>query len=168
MLSDRRKKYRSCDLFFSGDVEYEILERRVMDDDLQRIVNMGNRICTCRRWQLDGVPCIHAMTAIAHRREQSEDYCHVCYIVSTYKTCYESIIHPLLDKRMWEHFGTTPILPPHDRRPPGRPQVNRRKGPNETTMSSQRWVRRRQMVKCGLCGRFGHNMKTCKELINAS
>eukprot|EP00268_Persea_americana_P034020 TRINITY_DN33661_c0_g1_i1.p1 TRINITY_DN33661_c0_g1~~TRINITY_DN33661_c0_g1_i1.p1 ORF type:complete len:527 (-),score=38.20 TRINITY_DN33661_c0_g1_i1:585-2165(-) len=168
MLSDRKEKCRSCDLFFVRDVEYETLERQVMDDDLQHIVNMGNRTCMCRWWQLDGVPCIHAMIAIAHRREQSEDYYHVRYAISTYKTCYESIIHPLPDKRMWEHSGTTPILPPHDRRLPERPRVNRRKGPNETTMSPQLLVRRRQTVKYGLCGQFGHNRKTCKEPINAS
>lgn len=42
MLSDAREKFRSCDLFFAGDVEYEILERQVMDDNLQHIVNGEN------------------------------------------------------------------------------------------------------------------------------
>ncbi|KAJ8615141.1 hypothetical protein MRB53_034513 [Persea americana] len=49
-----------------GDVEYAILERRVMVDDVRHNVNMGKRTCTCRQWQLDGVPCIHAITAITH------------------------------------------------------------------------------------------------------
>lgn len=97
MVADRREKCCSCDLFFAGDVEYEILERRVMDDDVRHNVNMRNETCTCRQWQLDGVPCIHAMTAIAHRREKHEDYCHICYNVTTYKTRYESIIHHLPD-----------------------------------------------------------------------
>ena len=66
MLADRKEKCINCDLFFTGDVEYAILERRVMVDDVRHNVNMGKRTCTCRQWQLDGVPCIHAITAITH------------------------------------------------------------------------------------------------------
>lgn len=67
MLNNRLDRSRSCDLFFVGGDEYEILERRVMGDDMRHIVNMLSKNCTCRQWQLDGLPCIHAMSAITHR-----------------------------------------------------------------------------------------------------
>ena len=32
--------------------------------DDQVVVNMGSRICACRRWELTGIPCKHAVTAL--------------------------------------------------------------------------------------------------------
>lgn len=168
MLNNRLDRSCSCDLFFVGGDEYEILERRVMGDDMRHIVNMLSKNCTCRQWQLDGVPCIHAMSAITQRGESLEQYCNLCYLVSTSRAIYEPIIHPLPDKRMWDHSPIIPLLPPRDWGPSGRPQVNKRKDPSEALVSLQSCQRCKHTVKCGLCGQFGHNRKTCKEPINAS
>lgn len=43
-----------------------------MGDDMCHIVNMSSKNCTCPQWQLDGMPCIHAMSAITHRGESPE------------------------------------------------------------------------------------------------
>ena len=168
ILNDVRDQSRFCDLFFAGGDEYEVIERRERGEDMRHIVHTSNKSCSCRHWQLDGIPCIHAMSAIAHRREKPEQYCHPCYFVSTSRSTYEQIIHPLPDKRLWEQTSVNTVMPPHDRRPPGRPKKKRRRDPNETTTSSHQRQRRKQTVKCGLCGHFGHNRKTCKEPINTS
>ncbi|XP_027162782.1 uncharacterized protein LOC113763200 isoform X1 [Coffea eugenioides] len=54
----------------------------------------------------------------------------------------------------------TIVLPPPLRRAPDRPRVNRRREADENTCIAQ--AKRSNTLKCGNCGAFGHNKRTCK------
>ncbi|XP_024200609.1 uncharacterized protein LOC112203945 [Rosa chinensis] len=43
------------------------------------VVDLGRRACACRRWDLTGIPCKHAISAINFMREKPEDYVDACY-----------------------------------------------------------------------------------------
>ena len=80
-----------------------------------------------------------------------------------YLKAYSAMIHPILHVKRWppmlEVLPKTVLSPPL-RRAPGRPRVNRRREANEGASSSQ--PKRSSTLKCGNCGAFGHNKRTCK------
>ena len=87
----------------------------------------------CRKWDISGIPCVHAITCIFFNRQDAELYVHPCHHVSTYKACYEPIISPINGQNMWRPSGVTPVQSPIKRRPPGKPKKKRVKEPNEPT-----------------------------------
>uniref|UniRef100_A0A2N9EMB4 SWIM-type domain-containing protein n=1 Tax=Fagus sylvatica TaxID=28930 RepID=A0A2N9EMB4_FAGSY len=98
---------------------------------VQYTVNLKEKNCTCKRWDLSGVPCCHAISCIFYQREAAEDYVDQCYKISTYVACYDPIVMPINGPDMWEATGLAPVEPPRIRRPPGRPKKLRRREPDE-------------------------------------
>ncbi|XP_050277691.1 uncharacterized protein LOC126719148 [Quercus robur] len=88
---------------------------------------------SCRKWNISGIPCAHAISCIFFNRQDAKQYVHPCYHVSTYKACYEPIITPINGQNMWRPSGVTPVQPPIKRRPPGRPKKKRAREPNKPT-----------------------------------
>lgn len=37
-------------------------------------VDIGEKTCSCRAWQLSGIPCLHAVAALAHLNISAESY----------------------------------------------------------------------------------------------
>ena len=80
-------KWLAC---WSSDTKFEV------KNGLQNfIVDLEKRTCTCRKWDITGIPCCHAISCIFFNREATEKYTNDCYKVSTYKACYEPIIDPI-------------------------------------------------------------------------
>ncbi|KAF6145582.1 hypothetical protein GIB67_037615 [Kingdonia uniflora] len=96
-------------------------------------VNLDAQECECKEW--------HAI------------YCSEYHWVSTYMKAYASAVYPVANETSWvkppREFRPPPLL-----RPTGRPRKSRRKDEDELTNGSAR--------RCGKCGHYGHNKKTCK------
>lgn len=60
---------QKCEVSFNGDVGFE-----VKDEKYKHIVNLCNKTCTCRLWQLKGISCPHAITAYYDKNLQPEDH----------------------------------------------------------------------------------------------
>ncbi|GKU99781.1 hypothetical protein SLEP1_g12576 [Rubroshorea leprosula] len=101
-------------------VEYEIKER---NDSF--VVNVRDHTCTCKVWQLNGIPCRHAMLAIQHREENFEDYVHPCYRRQAYINTYKHCIIPLDGMERWEETDMPALDPPVERKTTGRPKKKR-------------------------------------------
>ena len=65
------------------------------------IVDLFKRTCSCRKLDIFGIPCCHAISCIFFNREAVEKYIDGCYRVSTYKACYEPVIDPINGQNMW-------------------------------------------------------------------
>ncbi|GKV39344.1 hypothetical protein SLEP1_g47126 [Rubroshorea leprosula] len=78
-----------------------------------------------RVWQLNGIPCRHAMLAIQHREENFEDYVHLCYRRQAYINTYKHCIIPLDGMERWEEIGMPALDPPVERKTTGRPKKKR-------------------------------------------
>ncbi|KAK8716374.1 hypothetical protein V6N13_043686 [Hibiscus sabdariffa] len=81
----------------------------------QHVVDLVQHTCSCRRWDLSGIPCIHAISAIQDTNRKPKDYVNECYHKSTQIVIYSNIISPVKVTDM------ELILPLAIRRPPGRP-----------------------------------------------
>lgn len=83
---------RLCKVFPSGRGQYEVREGHVLYP-----VDMRNRKCMCGVFQIDGVPCRHAMRVIQHNREDPKSYCSQYFTGAMYKAVYELNILPMKD-----------------------------------------------------------------------
>ncbi|KAL6661821.1 hypothetical protein ACP70R_001205 [Stipagrostis hirtigluma subsp. patula] len=121
----------------------------------REVVDVKERACSCGKWQLTGLPCLHGIAFIASfRKYKMEAYVHEFYSIERFKKAYEGILYPLTDKSKWPTVDPGFILrPPLVRRQPGRPRSERIKG------SEEPGAKRRH--KCSRCGGLGHHSNRC-------
>jgi len=66
------------------------------------VVNLYERTCSCRAWQVSGIPCKHAIAFITSiSREKLEDHVDHYFSIERFMKAYEGRISSLLDKYMW-------------------------------------------------------------------
>ncbi|KAL0406347.1 UNVERIFIED_CONTAM: hypothetical protein Slati_3948600 [Sesamum latifolium] len=107
-------------------------------DGSQYAVDLSKHSCSCRKWDLTGIPCKHANSAICNQKDDPEDYVADCYSVQTYKRVYASAIMPIGGDNMWTESCFIPPLPPNFGRRSGRPSRARRRDPDEPMMKNKK------------------------------
>ncbi|KAL0342463.1 UNVERIFIED_CONTAM: hypothetical protein Scaly_1908900 [Sesamum calycinum] len=73
-------KAADCIPIKSDDWNYEISSY----DGSRYVVNLQQHTCTCRKWDLTGIPCNHGMSAICSQSLEPEDFVNPCYSVETF------------------------------------------------------------------------------------
>lgn len=146
-LSKEKDGSRRLQARQAGPEEYQIDSGYFVD-----VVHLDRRSCTCRQWDLMGIPCSHAMSAISYRSRDPYDFCEEWFSAETYRATYSQIVHATTDLQQWEYRQEHPILPPHARRQAGRPKKKR--------IRTEDRVRRQ--VTCSRCREVGHNRQSCK------
>ncbi|KAL8499092.1 hypothetical protein ACS0TY_022169 [Phlomoides rotata] len=71
-----------CKPFVGG--RYQIMIR-----DEGYVMDLEGHTCTCRGWQITGIPCTHACTAIHFMHQDPADYVHRYYTVEMYRLAYQ-------------------------------------------------------------------------------
>ena len=56
------------------------------------MVDIIKRTCSCRIWDLTGLPYKHGISAIVKNLEKVEDYVHPCYLREEYVATHKEII----------------------------------------------------------------------------
>ncbi|XP_024196125.1 uncharacterized protein LOC112199326 [Rosa chinensis] len=119
----------------------------------KNVVNMRHRTCNCRRWDLIGIACKHAISAIHLRRHDPYDYVANCYLKKTYLAIYNNLIRPVNSMDLWQRSDDPPILPSQYSRQPGRPKTKRIKDASENAPSGDGKLGKQQRsLSCGNCG----------------
>ncbi|XP_062080910.1 uncharacterized protein LOC133785708 [Humulus lupulus] len=95
------------------------------------VVDLEFRTCTCRRFQLSGLPCGHARATIWFMGGNVFDYVHGFYKKESLQKAYEQSVHPMPSPDMWPQTGLNPIDPPPETKLPGRPKKARRRETDE-------------------------------------
>ncbi|XP_074348731.1 uncharacterized protein LOC141687379 [Apium graveolens] len=75
-------------------------------------VNLQRRSCSCRVWDLLGIPCCHGVTAIQEARKNPIDYVHSCYLKETYMQTYSYCMDVIRGEDFWEDVEGDLVLPP--------------------------------------------------------
>jgi len=78
---------QSCSGIWNGKDGYEVRQK-----DKRYIVDIEKRTCSCRYWQLAGIPCAHAITALFYSSQPAKDYIAQCYSVEVYNKIYGELI----------------------------------------------------------------------------
>uniref|UniRef100_A0A2N9G9T6 SWIM-type domain-containing protein n=1 Tax=Fagus sylvatica TaxID=28930 RepID=A0A2N9G9T6_FAGSY len=148
-------KASECLLMFAGEGKYEVDYRQQ-----KFVVNLREKTCGCKKWDITGIPCHHAISAILHQGSKIEDYVDHCYTIEKYKKSYEPIIYPMPSMEQWAQTQYDPVDPPLERCHPGRPKRMRRRDPTEPT-NPYRFSKVGTNIKCSSCKKLGHNSRTC-------
>ncbi|KAL2254516.1 uncharacterized protein LOC105169334 [Sesamum indicum] len=140
----------------SDEVEFEVLSAERSD-----IVNIRTHSCSCRDWQLYGLPCSHAVAAIISSKKDVYAFTGKYFTVASYCGAYAEEIHRIPGKIEWKKDGENimddeiqVVRPPKVRRPPGRPEKKR--------MCIEELNREKHTVHCSRCNQTGHYKSTCK------
>ncbi|XP_019234558.1 PREDICTED: protein FAR1-RELATED SEQUENCE 3-like [Nicotiana attenuata] len=103
----------------------------VIDGVRRYIVCLENKKCSCGQFQLNELPCAHALAALRHMDESFEQYCSPYYTRVNFLHTYEIPVNPLPDESKWnvpQHITEEVVNPPKGgKRQPGRPQKERYK-----------------------------------------
>ncbi|XP_058183904.1 uncharacterized protein LOC131301559 [Rhododendron vialii] len=150
----------TCQSCWFGDLQFQVW----CGEGEQYTVDLSKRSCTCRKWDLTGIPCHHAIAAIQEKYDKVERYISPWYSKASYMNAYQPLINPINGYSMWPKTGFTPVIPPSGRIKQGRPKKKRILGaeeyinpkyPNKLRKVGQ------NSVFCGRCGKHGHNRRTC-------
>nr|KAJ0201766.1 hypothetical protein LSAT_V11C600334450 [Lactuca sativa] len=111
----------------------------------QHVVDVRNNTCTCRKWELIGIPCKHAIATLYEMTKNSEDvgdiyrWVNKVYWLDTWKNAYSYKVEPIKGRIMWpKSLCPTTLVPPIHHKQPGRPTKKRKKSEDEKLSQSQR------------------------------
>ncbi|XP_048494366.1 uncharacterized protein LOC104908537 [Beta vulgaris subsp. vulgaris] len=142
-------------------VQSTLDEWEVNHKEQQHVVNLSARSCTCRKWELTGIPCQHAFACLVKRRQNPEDFVDDYYSKATYLKAYSIHVRPMPGMSQWEKNDMPKPLPPVHRKMPGKPSKKKRK--KEVGEDEGRFVKKpKKPNNCSNCGQPGHNILKCK------
>nr|GFB89210.1 hypothetical protein [Tanacetum cinerariifolium] len=102
------------------------------------VVDIGARVCSCRKFEVTGIPCKHLVATIwnmaANRQDVGlpENWVHPTYRLETLKQMYSFTLSPIDGITMWLNSDVPiTLLPPLHHTQVGRPRKNRRRGAHE-------------------------------------
>ncbi|XP_076917124.1 uncharacterized protein LOC143577062 isoform X2 [Bidens hawaiensis] len=153
-VSEAIDRARTYQVLKANDSEFEVISHEGTN-----IVDLRNRRCLCRGWQLNGIPCAHAVAALLSLRQNVQRFTENCFTVANYRKVYSQTIHPVPDKTMWTDIpsqcdGIDIIInPPKLIRPPGRPRKRRVRSDDRGPV--------KRVVHCSRCNQSGHFRTTC-------
>ncbi|GKD30063.1 reverse transcriptase domain-containing protein [Tanacetum coccineum] len=136
----------------------------------QCVVNLNQKTCSCRKWEILGILCKHAITAIHDMADNGidvgtpEDWVHESYKLQTWMNVYAHKINPTNGRDIWSKFECpTTLLPPKKASQTGRPPKSRKKSKGEIAMvKGHKLTRKGTTVACSNCKGISHNKRGCK------
>lgn len=91
-------------------------------------VDLQNKTCSCRVFDVLLIPCCHALAAVGVRKLDHYSLVGKCYFVEEWRKKYESVIRPIpkeQDLNIPPEVKEKDIMPPKTKRGGGRPQKKR-------------------------------------------
>lgn len=99
----------------AGEFKFEVSH---MNDFSQKfVIDLEAQSCSCNFWELVGIPCKHAVSAIYDKGHEPGDYVNKYYRREAYEKCYRQMVSPINGECMWPPSEHEPILPPKVRTP---------------------------------------------------
>jgi hypothetical protein len=122
------------------------------------VVNLQERTCSCRQWQVSGLPCKHALafiTSLSHAHIRH--YVDLYYSIDKFRAAYAQLIPAMPDKTQWPKSDHGFFMhPPLLKATAGRPKTERYKGCSEKKRKNGKHL-------CPICKEKGHHWHNCKK-----
>ena len=158
LLEKARCAKKHCSTIRSGFSLYEVNEF-----DCGYRVDLATHQCACRRWDLTGIPCKHAVCVLDDNQEDPVKYTAEYYYTHVMKRTYSDNIKPVNGENLWKMTGKPPIGIPEIRKPRGRPRTrDRKKEPFEALETAGKSSRHGRIPTCSNCHQSGHIKTGCK------
>ena len=129
----------------------------------RHVVKLGDRSCSCGKWQAYHIPCSHVIAACADQHINVYQYIDPFYSLIEMLACYQPYFQPMKDTPYLEEDPNLnlPMLQADPRlfRQHGRPKSTRLR--NEMD-----WRENQRKQNCGLYNKKGHNRRKCPNAIS--
>ncbi|XP_073290527.1 uncharacterized protein [Primulina huaijiensis] len=76
-------------------------EYQVYGDEKDEVVNLSDKSCSCLMFQLDKIPCAHAIATIYGAKLDLYDFCSPYYSSEMWALAYAGTIYPVLIANEW-------------------------------------------------------------------
>ncbi|XP_023643347.1 uncharacterized protein LOC111831935 [Capsella rubella] len=158
-LVSRFSPAMKLDVFQVDEDEFE-----VKDDVNKFIVDLRKRQCSCCVFDIDKIPCIHAIAAAKRSGRDENEFVDDSHLNDTWFKAYSESVHPNGDVKDWtfpELITNFFCAPPGSKPSSGRPPKKRIRSKGEYGVPGSK----SQSHKCSRCGQGGHNKSTCRNAI---
>ncbi|XP_050217636.1 uncharacterized protein LOC126668487 [Mercurialis annua] len=95
---------------------------------------MKDRTCTCKRFEIDEIPCQHAVAIINEMNRDPYQYCSIYYMKETILEMYSETVFLMAKEDEWDILQQVKdfiLLPPQHKTKSGRPKTQKFKSPWE-------------------------------------
>lgn len=170
-VSEAIERARTYQVLRATEAEFEVISH-----EGSHVVDIRNRSCSCRGWQLYGLPCAHAVAALLSCRQNVYRFTESCFTMATYRKAYSETIHPVPDRSLWKEVaddhdarleGSSSmdivkyqntgmdivVNPPRSFRTPTQPRKRRARAEDRGHV--------KRVVHCSRCNQTGHFRTTC-------
>ncbi|XP_019246531.1 PREDICTED: uncharacterized protein LOC109226193 [Nicotiana attenuata] len=150
----------SCYVDSNGDNGYEVREGTDKD-----IVNMVLKKCTCRGWDLTGIPCPHAIKSLQLKRLEPMNEIKWWYSKEAYLLTYKYKLQPVRGEKFWKVDPSQAMEPPELAKMAGRPKIKRTRQKDEAIKRQGEWAasRKGRVMTCNNYGESNHNARGCEK-----
>ena len=155
---DNKLASLGCKVVFNGDDGFEI-----GDGADRHTVFLDKQLCTCRAWELTGIPCAHAIRALEYSKIDPFTVISPWYHKKTFQASYQFPLMPIPGKRFMQTENFQPIEAPPLIKLAGRPRIKRVRASNEPNPTSkvEKLSKKGFKQQCGICKGEGHNRINC-------
>ncbi|KAG5591416.1 hypothetical protein H5410_041930 [Solanum commersonii] len=145
ILQENIEKSMQYNLTWNGERGFEIKHHEFI-----HIVDIVSKSCSCRSWQLKGIPCPHGVAALHYKELEPIHYMASYYSKETYLSTYAHFIQPMNNMNMWPTSNNPIVKPPKIKKLPGRPGKVRRKEADESRKTGN-LSKRGVIITCSKC-----------------
>ncbi|XP_052207358.1 uncharacterized protein LOC127811488 isoform X2 [Diospyros lotus] len=148
-LQNEASKSHSLQVLLAHDSTFEVRGESI------DLVDIDHWDCSCKGWQLTGLPCCHAIAVVERLGRSPHDYCSQYFTAESYRLTYAESIHPVpnVEKLVKsEQTNALVLVTPPSKCPRGRPKMK--------PAGSIEIIKRQ--LQCSKCKDLGHNKRTCK------
>ncbi|CAL5189906.1 unnamed protein product [Lathyrus oleraceus] len=125
-------------------------------------VNLKDDICSYKRWDLTGLPCVHALSSMKIMNFKIDNYIHEYYRKSRYMAVYKHVIYPVNGSNIWVKTPYPDVQPPKYRNMYGILKNGSNLEQGEINGIDRKMRGIGFIVKCSRCNKAGHDKLTCK------
>ena len=94
MLGHETKEAWRLHVRVAGLVKFQVQSANYVD-----IVHLNRQTCTCRKWEVLGILCSHAIASMRVRKYNPYDFCDNWYLTSVLQATYNEVIHATRDSK---------------------------------------------------------------------
>jgi hypothetical protein len=151
------KRSKICQVLYNGLEGFEVMEgqHRRFTGNLERMT------CSCSYWDLSGLPCCHAISAIYTIGKELDDFIAPFYRIDLYDQVYSHVLQPVEGKENWPVASNPRPCPPIKKKMPGRPMTERKREEQEKPKGNK-LSRKGCKIRCSACGGDDHNKRKCE------
>ncbi|XP_047325772.1 uncharacterized protein LOC124929451 [Impatiens glandulifera] len=136
-------------------------EFHVNDGEHDFQVDFQTRTCTCRVFNISGLPCKHALVVVRSRKTIPYEYYSRFFTTQAWCVAYEETIYPVCNE------GSRDISENIKERVYLKPPVKVKKGRTTTKRRPSQGEPYNEQRRCNSCGSRGNNRATCKAVMPA-